>query len=121
MPLAACQSGVSDRGEIVPTPPLVTAMPGPTGEARTYSGRFSLGFEQSSFDGCWLDLGRYHESFEAPPWGSGGTAEYEISFIGRRTDMIVPPGEELRSGFGHLGLSRCKYEIEQLLASRRLW
>lgn len=95
-------------------------MPGPRGEPRTYNGRYSVGFERSNFDGCWLEVGPFRDSFEVPPMHTGANAVYEISFIGRRTDMVVPPGTEMRGGFGHMRTYACQYEIEQLLSSQRL-
>jgi hypothetical protein len=118
--LAACQGVADDQAHVAYAPPPDMAMPGPRGEAKTYSGRLSIGFERSNFEGCWLNLGSYWETLEVPPMHTGAAALYEISFIGRRTDMVVPPGAEMRNGFGHMGSYACQYDIEELLSSRRV-
>jgi hypothetical protein len=106
----------------VQAPPVPQfASRGAPGPQQTFRGRFSIGFERSTFDGCWLDQRRYWGTFETPPAGSGGVAVYEIEFVGRRTDMIVPPGAELRfQGFGHMGLYRCEYELIELISKQRV-
>lgn len=85
----------------------------------TFRGRFRFGFEVATFEGCWIDLKKHWGQFEAPPAGSGGVYEYQIEFVGRRSE--APEGAEAEGrGFGHVGRYRCSYEIEELLSSRRV-
>lgn len=120
---AGCQHDRQETPEPrVQAPPVpVFASRGAPGPQQTFRGRFSIGFERSTFDGCWLDQGRYWGTFETPPAGSGGAATYEIEFVGRRSDMIVPPGAQIRfQGFGHVGMYRCQYELVELISKRRV-
>lgn len=88
---------------------------------QVYRGVFRFGFELQSFEHCWIEIAPFLDHFELPPHGSGGVSVYEIEFIGARTDLIVPPGvEDVRNGFGHMGLSRCRFRVKELLSSRRV-
>lgn len=87
---------------------------------RVFRGDYAYGFEQSRFDGCWLNMSaeawaeferRQPESAQA---ARAGGYRYEIAFEGRREDYGGPP----EGGFGHMGLSRCRIEAIRLLDSR---
>lgn len=120
---AACthKREATPRPQVQLPPVPQFASRGAAGPQQTYRGRFSIGFERSSFEGCWLEQGRYWGTFDTPPAGSGGVATYEIEFRGRRTDMIVPPGAQVMPhGFGHMGLSLCQYELIELVSKRRV-
>ncbi|HEV7658886.1 MAG TPA: hypothetical protein VGO55_03480 [Allosphingosinicella sp.] len=87
---------------------------------RVFRGDYAYGFEQSRFDGCWLNMSaeawaeferRQPESAQA---ARAGGYRYEIAFEGRREEYQGPP----ESGFGHMGLSRCRIEAIHLLDSR---
>jgi hypothetical protein len=99
------------------------AVPQARGE-QTYRGTFRFGFELQSFEGCWIEITRFLDRFEAPPWGSGGVSSYEIEFVGTREDIgdvVLPPElEHERRGFGHMGASRCRFIVKELRSSRRL-
>jgi hypothetical protein len=87
---------------------------------QTFRGAYSFGFENSNFDGCWLQMSaeawaaferRQPESAQA---ARAGGYQYEIAFEGRRDEYLGPPG----GGFGHMGLSHCRIEAVRLLDSR---
>jgi hypothetical protein len=87
---------------------------------RVFRGAYSYGFEQSTFDGCWLNMSaeawaeferRQPESAQA---ARAGGYRYEIAFEGRREEYQGPP----EGGFGHMGLARCRIEAIRLLDSR---
>lgn len=79
-------------------------------------GALTLGFEVSSFDGCWLDMTRpaarrLHRL--APETEERGPHRFRVTMIGRRT----PPGLDHR--FGHLGGYPCQVEAVRFLSVRR--
>lgn len=98
-----------------------TRPPAPSDQSiRSFRGAYAYGFENSTFDGCWLDMSpqaradfdrRQPEAVQAGP---AGGFRYEIAFEGRREDYQGPPG----GGFGHMGMSRCRYEAIRLIDSR---
>lgn len=122
--LAACSASGDKPAGVRTAPPVPDSAAAPAAAAglQTYRGRFSIGFERSVFEGCWLDQGRYWGSFEAPPMGSGGSATYQIEFTGTYSKAIAIPGlpQVQQPGFGHLGLYDCEYKIVELLSSRRI-
>jgi hypothetical protein len=87
---------------------------------QVFRGDYAYGFEQSSFDGCWLtmsaeawaDFERRQPEFAQA--ARAGGYRYEIAFEGRREEYQGPPG----GGFGHMSMSRCRIEAIRLLDSR---
>ncbi len=108
--------------ETVPPAPFVQSEFGPE---QSFTGLLRLGFEQQSFDECWLDFrgsAMTDLSRLAPsPALADQTAPYgaEVTLTGRRRTMVNVPGDDLMGrGFGHLGQYPCLIEATRITAAR---